>query len=50
VYGKVYRIVSEAPVKDYVPFSWASLINVKKEHYRALAHFYVASGFLVKQN
>jgi hypothetical protein len=50
VYGKVYRIVSEAPVKDYVPFSWASLINVKKEHYRALAHFYVASGFLVKKS
>jgi hypothetical protein len=47
VYGKVFRIASQPPVKDYIPFSWVSLINVKKEHYKALAHFYVASGFLV---
>lgn len=46
VYAKVYRVISQPPVKDYVPFSWASLAHVKKEHYKALAHFYVALGLL----
>ena len=39
-------MISQPPVKDYVPFSWASLVHVKKEHYRALAHYYVAVGIL----
>ena len=38
--------MSDPPVKDYVPYSWVSLAHVKKEHYRALAHFYVAVGLL----
>lgn len=39
-------MISQPPVKDYVPFSWASLLQVKKEHYKALAHFYVALAIL----
>ena len=39
-------MISQPPVKDYVPFSWASLVHVKKEHYQALAHFYVAVGLV----
>ena len=46
VYEKVYEAISQAPVKDYVPFSWVSLAQVKKEHYRALANFYLALGLL----
>ena len=46
VYSKVHRIISQPPVKDYVPFSWVSLTQVKREHYRALAHYYVAVGLL----
>ena len=46
VYGKVFSIMSEPPVKDYAPFSWVSLAHVKKEHYQALAHFYVAVGLV----
>lgn len=46
VYGEVLKIISQPPVKDYVPFSWGSLVHVKKEHYRALAHYYVAVGIL----
>jgi hypothetical protein len=46
VYGKVFSIMSEPPVKDYAPYSWVSLAHVKKEHYRALAHFYVAVGLV----
>ena len=38
--------MSEPPVKDYAPYSWVSLAHVKKEHYRALAHFYVAVGLV----
>ena len=33
-------------MKDYVPYSWISLSQVKREHYKALAHFYVALGLL----
>merc|ERR1711981_36922 len=46
VYDKVYSVISQAPVKDYVPYSWVSLVQVKKEHYVALANFYVALGLL----
>jgi len=46
VYEKVYLAISQQQVKDYVPFSWVSLIQVKREHYRALAHYYVAVGLL----
>ena len=46
VYGKVHSVMSEQSVQDYVPFSWVSLAHVKKEHYRALAHYYVAVGLL----
>ena len=40
------KIISQPPVKDYVPYSWGSLVHVKKEHYRALAHYFVAVGIL----
>ncbi|XP_023343913.1 rhophilin-2 [Eurytemora carolleeae] len=46
VYEKVYQAISQQQVKDYVPFSWVALIQVKREHYRALAHYYVAVGLL----
>ena len=46
MYEKVHVIISDPPVKDYVPYSWVSLVQVKKEHYRALANFYVALGLL----
>lgn len=46
VYQQVHRVISQPPVKDYVPFSWISLLRVKAEHYRALAHHYVGVGLL----
>jgi len=46
VYAKVYSIMSDEGQQDYVPFSWVALAHVKKEHYRALAHYYVALGLL----
>ncbi len=29
-------------LKDYVPFSWISMVQVKTHHFRALAHYYTA--------
>jgi hypothetical protein len=46
VYAKVQAVISQPPVKDYVPLTWDSLSHVKAEHYKALAHFYVALGIL----
>merc|ERR1711972_429128 len=46
VYEKVFDAISHPPVKDYVPFSWVSLAQVKREHYKALSHFYTAPGLL----
>jgi hypothetical protein len=49
VYTTVHSLISSAPVKDYVPYSWVSLVLVKREHYSALAHHYVAVGILSQE-
>lgn len=46
VYSHVHKLIAEPPVKDYLPYSWISLLSVKAEHYRAIAHYYVACGLL----
>lgn len=46
VYSIVHKVMSNSSVKDYVPYSWISLLLVKSEHYRALAHHYAAVGLL----
>lgn len=35
--------MSQAPVKENIPYSWASLACVKAHHYGALAHYFVAT-------
>ncbi len=50
VYNKVHGIISQPPVKDYVPFSWVSLTQVKREHYKSLAHYYVALALLDRED
>ncbi|KAK6308789.1 rhophilin-1 isoform X2 [Coregonus clupeaformis] len=42
VYSLVLQTMSQPLVKDYVPFSWASMVQVKTEHFRALSHYYAA--------
>eukprot|EP00063_Salmo_salar_P049540 XP_014024375.1 PREDICTED: rhophilin-1-like isoform X4 [Salmo salar] len=42
VYSLVLQTMSQPLVKDYVPFSWASMVQVKSEHFRALSHYYAA--------
>uniref|UniRef100_A0A8C7HAQ9 Rhophilin Rho GTPase binding protein 1 n=1 Tax=Oncorhynchus kisutch TaxID=8019 RepID=A0A8C7HAQ9_ONCKI len=42
VYSLVLQTMSQTLVKDYVPFSWASMVQVKAEHFRALSHYNAA--------
>ncbi|XP_029939622.1 rhophilin-1 [Salarias fasciatus] len=42
VYLLVQQTMTQPLMKDYVPFSWASMVQVKSEHFRALAHYYAA--------
>ncbi|KAJ8389023.1 hypothetical protein AAFF_G00124200 [Aldrovandia affinis] len=42
VYSLVLHTMAQPLVKDYVPFSWATMVQVKTEHFRALSHYYAA--------
>ncbi|KAM7409358.1 hypothetical protein PAMA_001031 [Pampus argenteus] len=42
VYLLVQQTMMQPLMKDYVPFSWASMVQVKSEHFRALSHYYAA--------
>ncbi|XP_065200233.1 rhophilin-2 isoform X2 [Planococcus citri] len=48
VYSLVYNLISVPAVRDYVPYSWIALTQVKREHYAAIAHYHSAVGMLVK--
>lgn len=39
-------LVAMQQAQDYVPFSWLSLVQVKREHFRALADQHVAQSLL----
>ncbi|XP_049826828.1 rhophilin-2-like isoform X2 [Aethina tumida] len=47
-YSQVYQLISHESVHDYVPYSWISLIQVKREYYTGMAHFHSAQGVLHK--
>lgn len=42
VYLLVQQTVAQPLMKDYVPFSWASMVQVKAEHFGALSHYHAA--------
>ncbi|KAM3620365.1 uncharacterized protein V6R79_022159 [Siganus canaliculatus] len=44
VYILVQQTMTQPLMKDYVPFSWASMVQVKSEHFRALSHYYAAAA------
>uniref|UniRef100_A0A671UTE4 Rhophilin Rho GTPase binding protein 1 n=1 Tax=Sparus aurata TaxID=8175 RepID=A0A671UTE4_SPAAU len=46
VYLLVQQTMTQPLMKDYVPFSWASMVQVKSEHFRALSHYYTAVAHL----
>ncbi|KAM3956628.1 GTP-Rho-binding protein rhophilin [Aphomia sociella] len=45
-YRQLYDKMQSEGVFNYVPYSWVSLVHVKTEFYKALAHQYCASGLL----
>ncbi|CAK1543664.1 unnamed protein product [Leptosia nina] len=45
-YKQLYEKMQTEGVFNYVPYSWVSLVHVKTEFYRALAHQYCATGLL----
>ncbi|XP_063470130.1 rhophilin-2 isoform X2 [Symphalangus syndactylus] len=42
VYQQLHAAMSQVPVKENIPYSWASLACVKAHHYMALAHYFTA--------
>uniref|UniRef100_A0A4W3H0R6 Rhophilin Rho GTPase binding protein 1 n=1 Tax=Callorhinchus milii TaxID=7868 RepID=A0A4W3H0R6_CALMI len=42
VYSLVYQTMTQPPVKDYVPFSWTTMVQVKSEYFKALSHYFAA--------
>ncbi|XP_049879883.1 rhophilin-2-B [Pectinophora gossypiella] len=46
VYHQLYDKMQSEGVFNYVPYSWVSLVHVKTEFYKALAHEYCATGLL----
>nr|AAK58588.1 rhophilin-like protein [Homo sapiens] len=42
VYQQLHQAMSQAPVKENIPYLWASLACVKAHHYAALAHYFTA--------
>uniref|UniRef100_A0A5F8HD07 Rhophilin-2 n=1 Tax=Monodelphis domestica TaxID=13616 RepID=A0A5F8HD07_MONDO len=43
VYLQLHSAMSQEPVKENIPYSWATLVKVKSDHYRALAHYFAAT-------
>lgn len=42
----MHHLINHESVHDYVPYSWISLVQVKKEYYTGMAHYHVAAGVL----
>ncbi|KAG7300620.1 hypothetical protein JYU34_014913 [Plutella xylostella] len=45
-YEQLYQKMQTEGVFNYVPYSWVSLVHVKTEFYKALAHHFCATGLL----
>lgn len=43
VYRQLHAAMSQEPVKENIPYSWASVAYVKAHHYGALAHYFAAT-------
>lgn len=48
-YSHVNELISHESVRDYVPYSWTTLVQVKREYYTGMAHYHVACGVLHKE-
>lgn len=48
-YAGVYQYIDHESVRDYVPYSWISLIQIKREYFNGMAHYHAATGVLHKE-
>ncbi|KAG7236955.1 hypothetical protein INR49_032962 [Caranx melampygus] len=48
-YDQVHQSMIQTPVKDNVPLFWSTMSQVKTNHYRSMAHYFVASALLDHQ-
>ncbi|KAG9341990.1 hypothetical protein JZ751_018308 [Albula glossodonta] len=46
MYDHVHQSMIQTPIKDNVPFFWSTMAQVKTNHYRSLAHYFVATALL----
>ncbi|CAH2324210.1 rhophilin-2 isoform X1 [Pelobates cultripes] len=42
VHSQVFNAMIQAPIKENVPYSWSVMVQVKAEHYKALAQYFVS--------
>lgn len=49
IYDQVHQCMIQTPVKDNVPFFWSTMSQIKTNHYRSMAHYFVASALLDHQ-
>lgn len=49
IYDQVHQSMIQTPIKDNVPFFWSTMSQVKTNHYRSMAHYFVASALLDHQ-
>ena len=45
-YEETVLLMSSEPVKDYIPYSWISMTQVKHEYFKALSHHNMACAIL----
>ena len=39
----VNTAMNQEPVKENIPYSWSKLAQIKSDHYKALAHYFIAT-------
>ncbi|XP_020797074.1 rhophilin-2 isoform X1 [Boleophthalmus pectinirostris] len=49
IYDHVHQYMIQTPIKDNVPLFWSTMAQVKTNHYRAVAHYFVALALLDHQ-
>ncbi|XP_076011675.1 rhophilin-2 isoform X2 [Genypterus blacodes] len=49
IYDQVHQSMIQTPVKDNVPLFWSTMSQVKANHYRSMAHYFVAIALLDHQ-
>lgn len=46
MYDDTQILMASEPLKDYIPYSWLSMTQVKSQYYMAVAHDHMASAIL----